>query len=74
MKLTNVKINSFRSLESINLNVEEDITLIVGKNNTGKTSLFEAINIFISESSRRKLSLKNFNEIESLLGFNLIDC
>ncbi|MBS7121858.1 MAG: AAA family ATPase [Dysgonomonas sp.] len=74
MELTNVKISSFRSLESINLNVEEDITLIVEKNNTEKTSLFESINIFISESSRRKLSLKHFNEIESLLGFNLIDC
>lgn len=74
MKSTNVKINNFRSLEFVNLNIEEDITLISGKNNTEKTSLFEAINMFISESSRRKLSLKNFNEIESLLEFNLIDC
>lgn len=62
MKLTNVKINNFRSLESINLNVEEDITLIVGKNNTGKTSLFEAINIFTSESAGRKLSFADFSQ------------
>lgn len=62
MKLTNVKINSFRSLESINLNVEEDITLIVGKNNTGKTSLFEVINIFTSESAGRKLSFADFSQ------------
>ena len=34
------------NLENIEVNLEKDITLIVGKNNTGKTSFFEAINFF----------------------------
>jgi putative ATP-dependent endonuclease of OLD family len=46
MKIKSITINNFRLLEEIKLNFERDITLIVGKNNTGKTSFFEAINFF----------------------------
>ena len=43
MKIRDIAIKNFRLLEDVKLNIEEDITLIVGKNNTGKTSLFEVI-------------------------------
>ena len=62
MKFTNIKIKNFRLLEDISLNIEENITLIVGKNNTGKTSLFEAINIFTSVSASRKISFADFSQ------------
>ncbi len=52
MKLKKIEINNFRLLESINCNLEEDITLIVGKNNTGKTSFFEAIKIATSTDGK----------------------
>jgi predicted ATP-dependent endonuclease of OLD family len=51
MKINDISIKNFRLLEDIKLNVEDDITLIVGKNNTGKTSLFEVINMFYSEKN-----------------------
>ncbi|WP_298152207.1 AAA family ATPase [Flavobacterium sp.] len=51
MKITQITIKKFRLLEKIKLNIEDDITLIVGKNNTGKTSLFEVINMFLNENS-----------------------
>lgn len=62
MKLTNITIRNFRLLYNVSLNIEDNMTLIVGKNNTGKTSLFEAINIFTSESAGRKLSFADFSQ------------
>lgn len=49
MKINKILITNFRLLENVSINIENDITLIVGKNNTGKTSLFEVINMFTSE-------------------------
>ena len=48
MKIKKIEVNNFRLLENINCNLEDDITLIVGKNNTGKTSFFEAIKLATS--------------------------
>lgn len=60
MKIKDIKINNFRFLENVKLNIEDDITLIVGKNNTGKTSLFEVINMFFSE--RNNFSFHDFSQ------------
>lgn len=46
MKLNSITIKNFRALDDISLEIEDDLTLIVGKNNTGKTSVFEALNFF----------------------------
>lgn len=60
MKIKDISIKYFRLLEDIKLNVEEDITLIVGKNNTGKTSLFEIVNMFFSE--KNNFSFHDFSQ------------
>lgn len=62
MKLKKVDIKNFRLLSSVSLDIEDELTLIVGKNNTGKTSLFEAVNIFTSESANRRLSFVDFSQ------------
>lgn len=49
MKIESIKIKNFRLLDNVIINLEDDLTLIVGKNNTGKTSLFEVINIFTQQ-------------------------
>lgn len=66
MKITQLKIRNFRLLENLDVNVEDDITLIVGKNNTGKTSLFEAINIFIKS---QEINFEDFSQ-STYLRFN----
>ncbi len=48
MNIKKIEVHNFRLLENIICNLEEDITLIVGKNNTGKTSFFEAIKLATS--------------------------
>ena len=45
MKLNNVKINYYKSFgeNSNNLQVEDDITVIVGKNESGKSNLLQLL-------------------------------
>ena len=59
MKITNIYVQNFRLLDDITINIEDDITLIVGKNNSGKTSLFEVISIFFND--KNKLSFHDFS-------------
>jgi len=48
MKIINIKIENFRLLDNIEINLEEITTAIVGKNNSGKTSFSEIFNIFMN--------------------------
>ncbi len=49
MKITNVTISNFRLLKDIQLSFEPDSTVIVGRNNSGKTSLTEVFRRLLSE-------------------------
>lgn len=60
MKIINLSISNFRLLDNISIDIENDITLIVGKNNTGKTSLFEIINLFLAGNN--KISFHDFSQ------------
>ncbi len=59
MRIKQLQVKNFRLLENLSVNIEDDITLIVGKNNTGKTSLFEVINIFTKSS--QEISIEYFS-------------
>ncbi|HDR1464188.1 TPA: AAA family ATPase, partial [Pasteurella multocida] len=48
-KVLSAKIKNFRLLSDIELNLEEQTTVIVGRNNSGKTSLTEIIKRFLGE-------------------------
>lgn len=58
MKITNIKIENFRLLDSMEINLEEITTAVVGKNNSGKTSFSEIFNIF---TSSRKFEFEDFS-------------
>src|ERR1035437_6244018 len=60
MKIKNITVKNFRLLESICVALEDDITLIVGKNNSGKTSFFEAIKILTTGDE--KLSFEDVTQ------------
>lgn len=60
MKINSIHISNFRILQDAHLNIEDDVTIIVGKNNTGKTSLFEAIKIFTTNDE--KISFEEFSQ------------
>ena len=51
MRISHVKIKNFRLLQDVSLALEDDVTVIVGRNNTGKTSLTELFSRMLSDSS-----------------------
>src|SRR5699024_3173668 len=59
MKITKIDITNFRLLDNISINIKDDITIIVGKNNSGKTSLFEVINLFFND--KKRISFHDFS-------------
>jgi predicted ATP-dependent endonuclease of OLD family len=51
VKLKTIKIKNFRLLHDISLQLEDETTVVVGRNNCGKTSLSDVIRKFLSERS-----------------------
>ncbi|GAA5542232.1 ATP-dependent endonuclease [Brucella sp. NBRC 113783] len=51
MKLHNVKIENFRLLQDVEIGFEDRTTLIVGRNNSGKTSIAELFRRLLSEKT-----------------------
>lgn len=51
MYISKIQISNFRLLRDICLNCEKDLSLIIGKNNCGKTSLLSVLNKCIGKSS-----------------------
>lgn len=62
MKITKIKIQNYRLLKSLEVKLEDDLSLIIGKNNSGKTSLLTIMEKFIgSKSSLNDFSCDDFN-------------
>lgn len=61
MKIKNARINNFRLLRDIVLSFNDKSTVIVGRNNSGKTSLTEIFRRFFSESNSQKFKLEDFS-------------
>lgn len=47
MKLKAISVNNFRLLKDVKLSLEPDSTIVVGRNNSGKTSLTEFLRVLI---------------------------
>lgn len=67
MRIKKLRIKNYRLLKNITLSLSETSTVIVGRNNTGKTSLTEIFRSFFSENS--KLRYEDFN-ISALAEFD----
>lgn len=66
MKVTKVKLKNFRLLKDVEIQLDKLTTIIVGKNNSGKTSFIEGINLFIN--NKKQICSDDFN-IETLKEF-----
>ena len=60
MHISKIAIKHFRLLESVTLGLEKDTTVIVGRNNSGKTSLTELFRSILEEEAPR-FKLEDFS-------------
>lgn len=60
MKIKNIEVKNFRLLKNIIIELDEKTTIIVGKNNSGKTSLTELLNLFLN-AENKKICADDFN-------------
>lgn len=62
MKITKIKVKNYRLLKDFELDLEENLSLVIGKNNCGKTSLLSILDKFIgSKSLSNNFKFDDFN-------------
>ncbi|WP_305465369.1 ATP-dependent nuclease [Photobacterium leiognathi] len=72
MKLKAISVRNFRLLKDVNLSLESDSTIVVGRNNSGKTSLTEFLRVLLGSKGDFKFEdfslscLDEFIEAHSL--------
>ncbi|GAA4243365.1 ATP-dependent endonuclease [Winogradskyella damuponensis] len=59
MKITQIEIKNYRLLKDFKIDLEDNLSLVIGKNNTGKTSLLSVIEKFLTDKS--DFSINDFN-------------
>ncbi len=60
MKIKKIEIKNFRQLKDTVIELEDEFSLIIGKNNTGKTSVLNILNKFLN-SDTNKFKIDDFN-------------
>lgn len=69
MQIKFVEIQNFRKLKSVRIDFSKEITLLVGANNSGKTSATLALRHFLVESERftsNDFTLSNWSSLEAI--------
>lgn len=62
MKIKSIHIKNYRLLKDFKLDLEDELSLVLGKNNTGKTSILSVLDKFInSNSDKNKFTSDDFN-------------
>lgn len=59
MRIKNIAIENFRLLKNTSVDLEENLSLVLGKNNSGKTSLLAILEKFLGNMG--KVSFEDFN-------------
>ena len=65
MKITKIDVENFRLLKNFSIDIEGDLSLILGKNNTGKTSLLTVMDKFLNNHQMTYDDLNN--DVKTLL-------
>jgi len=53
MHLSNIRLSNFRRLSEVKIDLDRDISIFVGANNSGKTSVAHAMNLFLAGARDR---------------------
>lgn len=61
MKIKEIKVENFRLLKEFQLELEDDLSLLIGKNNVGKTSLLVVLDKFLNYGETKKFQYNDFS-------------
>lgn len=61
MKVFKIEIENFRLLKNFSIDLEQVLSLVIGKNNTGKTSILTILEKFLNQSDQNRFSFDDFN-------------
>lgn len=61
MKIFKIQIENFRLLKNFSIDLEDELSLVIGKNNTGKTSMLSVLEKFLNQSEKNKFYFDDFN-------------
>lgn len=70
MKIKKIEVENFRLLKNFSMDLENELSLVIGKNNTGKTSILSVLDKFINEKSKFSyddLNIDFKNDLEALI-------
>lgn len=61
MKIFKIEVVNFRLLRNFFMDLENELSLVIGKNNTGKTSILFVLEKFLNQPDRNKFLFDDFN-------------
>ena len=62
MYISSIAISGFRNLDSVRIDFQEGVNVIIGHNNAGKTNLLKSIALILDASGSKKLDVDDFNK------------
>lgn len=78
MKIFKIQVENYRLLKNFSIDLEDELSLVIGKNNTGKTSILSVLDKFLNQSEKNKFYFDDFNidfkkEVQGLIEGDFID-
>jgi putative ATP-dependent endonuclease of the OLD family len=70
MKIKKNEVENFRLLKNFSMDLEDNLSLVIGKNNVGKTSILSVLDKFLNEKSKFSyddLNIDFKNDLENLI-------
>jgi len=70
MKIKKIEVENFRLLKNFSMDLEDNLSLVIGKNNVGKTSILSVLDKFLNEKSKFSyddLNIDFKNDLENLI-------
>ena len=65
MHISKITVKNYRLLKDFSVDLEENLSLIVGKNNSGKTSLLQLLNTMLNgKEPTFNVRLSNYSKIK----------
>lgn len=61
MKIFKIQVENYRLLKNFTIDLEDELSLVIGKNNTGKTSILSVMDKFLNSSEKNKFYFDDFN-------------